>query len=227
MNEIVKTGTCERGDDLVSFLYGEISEPEAQDFETHLQLCRECSTEIASFREVRESVNLWKQEVLGGFVSPRVFAQRKKSALAAFQEFFALSPFWLKGAVGFAAVLFLAMVTSLAVSYKQPQNIPTVATTGKEFSQEDLKRAVATALEEQRAKSVVDTNIPHNQERISQTTTEPLKNRETKSVNKATQWVRRSLSKSEREQLAADLRLTSAADEENLNLLGERINQEY
>src|SRR5436190_15689914 len=113
MNEIVKTGTCERGEDLVSFLYGEISQPEAQDFETHLQLCRECSTEIASFRDVRESVNRWKQEALGGFVSPRVFAQRKKSAFAAFQEFFALSPFWLKGAVGFAAVLFLAMVTSL------------------------------------------------------------------------------------------------------------------
>jgi len=227
MKETVKTVTCERGDDLVSFLYGEIGEREAQDFESHLQLCRECRTELASFGQVRESVNLWKRETLGSFVSPQVFASTKKrSALAAFQEFFQLSPLWLKGAVAFATVLFLVMLTSLVLNYKQPETLPTMATSDKQFSQEDLKRAVATALKEQEAKTVTANEDPQKQERTIQAS-EFVKNRETKPINKSTQWGRRSLSKSEREQLAADLRLTSAGDEENLNLLGERINQEY
>jgi anti-sigma factor RsiW len=227
MKETVKTVTCERVNDLVSFLYGEISEREAQDFESHLQLCSECRTELASFGDVRQSVNLWKKEALGSFVSPQVIAPTKKrSAVAAFHEFFHLSPLWLKIAVGFATVLFLVMLTSLVVSYKQPENIPTMATSDKQFSQEDLKRAVATALKEQEAKTVAANGGPQKQERTIQAT-EFVKNREIKPVNKSTQWGRRSLSKSERDQLAADLRLTSAGDDESLNLLGERINQEY
>src|SRR4051812_11918215 len=102
MKETVNTASCERAHDLVSFLFGEIREREAQDFEIHLQDCRQCRTELASFGEVRESVSRWKQEALSGFVSPQAFApMRRKSAVAAFREFFNLSPLWLKGAVGF------------------------------------------------------------------------------------------------------------------------------
>ena len=53
--------------------------------------------------------------------------------------------------------------------------------------------------------------------------------RVSKQVTKSAEWakVRRPLSKSEREQLAADLRLLSGKDEDTLNLLGDRINQEF
>src|SRR4030095_5112531 len=110
MNEMMKTPACERGNDLIAFLYGEANEQEAQDFEKHLGMCRDCRSEMASFGYIRESIGVWKEEGMAGFVSPQVVAPvRQKSALAALREFFNLSPLWMKGAIGFAGVLFCVM----------------------------------------------------------------------------------------------------------------------
>ena len=98
-----KTSTCERGDDLISFLYGEANEREATQFEEHLQVCLHCRNEMSSFGQIRESIGTWKETALNAFVTPQFIAPvRQKSALAALKSFFDLSPLWMKGAIGFA-----------------------------------------------------------------------------------------------------------------------------
>ena len=85
MKSITINPTCGRENDLISFLYGEAGENEAPDFEKHLQHCKVCKSEIASFEQLRESIGAWKQEALNGFAPLRRPSQlevsRKKSAL--------------------------------------------------------------------------------------------------------------------------------------------------
>src|SRR4030095_12822362 len=91
---------CGRENDLISFLYGELSAEESQTFNQHVRSCHSCKTELASFQDVREAVVAWRNESLGVVPMPvatrSVGEQRTPSALAAFREFFNLSPLWLK-----------------------------------------------------------------------------------------------------------------------------------
>ena len=111
---------CARADDLVDYLYGEASQPEAKDFEAHAKHCDSCRTELAAFGQVRGSIREWRQLVLG---SPALEASavsfskrssvtpsRRRSALAALREFFALSPVWMRAATALASVSICALV---------------------------------------------------------------------------------------------------------------------
>src|SRR3954464_7946932 len=108
MNE---NSTCDRADHLVSVLYGEASDRQKRDFESHLKQCSSCRAEFATFAQVRESIGEWRDEALLGFVSSQAAPAPpvRKSALAALRQFFELSPLWMKGAVGFAAVVFCVL----------------------------------------------------------------------------------------------------------------------
>jgi anti-sigma factor RsiW len=226
MNETVKTGSCERRNDLVSFLYGEAEEHEARDFERHLQSCRECQTESKSFGFVRESIAGWKDEALAGFVSPQIVTPvRQKSALAALREFFDLSPLWLKGAVGFAAMLLCVLAVALVMAKRQPEPVPTVAQQNDaKYTEQQLQDSIQKALHEQQQK-IAMVSTPDPEKEVDEVKT--IKPKESRPINRSTQWGRRSLSKSEREQLATDLRLLSTNDDDDLSLIGERINQEF
>jgi len=228
MSEIMQTPCCERAEDLLSILYGEATEVEVQDFEGHLKFCRECADELTSFSQIRESIGAWKQEALTNFVTPQVAApMRQKSALAALREFFNLSPLWMKGAVGFAAVIFCALVI-VVLARSGSQTAPVVAETDvRKYSEKEMQQSVAKALKEQEARFMATMTVPPNQQPKDREPDQP-KNRSVVTASKATQWAtHRSLSKSERQQLAADLRLLTTRDEDSLNLLGDRINQEF
>src|SRR6267142_1680237 len=108
MKEITSSNICERADDLVAFLYGELSEIDARRFERHLHQCAACETEFATFGQIRESIVAWRDASLGVLRSSEVAesavasplvdrsrVQAKPSALAALREFFNLSPMWL------------------------------------------------------------------------------------------------------------------------------------
>ncbi len=113
--------SCARAGELVAYLYGEANEAETIDFKTHLHACHSCRTELAAFGEVRESIGEWREQALHPMISHAMQAntateQRtirvlpKRSALAALREFFTLSPMWLRGATGFAALLLIALL---------------------------------------------------------------------------------------------------------------------
>ena len=48
-----KDQVCERADDLISFLYDELGEKDAREFNRHLQECARCETEFAAFGQIR------------------------------------------------------------------------------------------------------------------------------------------------------------------------------
>jgi len=217
MNEMDNSPSCERASDLIAFLYNEAAESEARDFKLHLQECSSCRNELASFGLVRESITAWRDEALSGFVSTALPTQaRSKSALAALRQFFDLSPLWLKAATGFAVLTFCALAV-LAFVRLQPK-APAVAVKDPNaiYSQEDVDRLVGEALAKQ-AVPAPKTPIP------AITVKAPKPKRVAASSQMARS--RRPLTRAERDQLAADLRLLSTQDEARLNLLGDRINQ--
>ncbi len=226
-NEVTNTSLCGRGNDLVSFLYGEANDNEAREFERHLQECSGCKSEVASFGQLRSSIGDWKEEALSVFVSPHVTTPiRTKSAVAALREFFDLSPLWMKGAVGFAMVLLCVMLGLMVFRSSGEKNSVDIAERGK-FTQNQVDQMVKKALEDQAAQVVATKQT--GQPKIDVAPVVPPRKKKISTGNSGTpQTARRhSLSKSEREQLAADLRLFSTRDDENLNLLGDKINQEF
>jgi hypothetical protein len=221
-----KTFTCERGDDLISFLYGEATEHEATEFEKHLRICPHCQSEINSFSKVRDSIGIWKETTLGGFVAPQVFATaRNKSALGAIKSFFDLSPVWLKGAIGFATVVF-CLLLGLTLRRTGNEAVQQTATSGPIYTQQQLNEKVAEALKNQAAQFATTTSRETQNVAAAGNAPRPRQNKQTP---KSVEWarVRRPLSRSERQQLASDLRLLSSKEEDTLNLLGDRINQEF
>lgn len=222
--------SCEREPDLISFIYNEASESETRDFELHLKECARCRAEIASFGLVRQSITEWRDEALAGFVAtPLPAAIEKRSAIAALRQFFDLSPLWLKGATAFAAVTFCVLVV-LALTSRTEQSVVKIDPVKPEamYSQAEVDRIVKEALARSESvetpieeKKPINPVNPVNPVNIA-TSTKPKRvvvkqNTDVKS--------RRPLTRAEREQLAADLRLLSIDDEPGLSLLGDLINQ--
>lgn len=232
MEERINSRICERGDDLIAFLYHETSEREAQDFERHLAKCSECERELAAFREIRDGVAAWRQESLGILPvrayessSPEFRRFDKPSALVAIRQFLELSPLWLKGAVAFAAVLFCAAAVLMVASLgEKPES--TVVRDGRVYSDQELKAKVEegiqarlreldaqrrnTAMEESQRPPVI---VQNEKPRLREAAGYKAKTR------------RAPLTRSEREQLAADLRLISPKDDSDLDLLVEELNR--
>ena len=226
---------CRREDDLIGFLYGELNEIEAISYKRHLQECSACNTELAAFGAVRESVVAWRNESLGRIGLPTQLAdssstaaaRAKPSAVAALREFFNLSPLWMKGAVAFAAILFCVLAgLALARLRNKPPSPVVVTPVANTNSSQELNAQVEKRVQEE-LKRIKNSNeefarSPVNARDSSQKT--PGKRIANRSSEVALSPSRRPLSKTEREQLAADLRLVSANDSD-LDLLDDRINQ--
>ena len=214
-----ETPDCERAADLIAFLYNEADERERRDFQLHLNECSTCREEAASFGVVRESIIEWRDEALAGFVSQPVTTNAsRKSALAALRQFFDLSPLWLKGATAFAVVAF-CVLAAIAAMKLQGNNIPVPSSpSGIVYTQDDVNRIVKEALAQQK-----NTVVDSQQTVAIVESPKPKKSRRSAPSQSANS--RRPLSRAEREQLAADLRLLSTDDDENLQLLEDRINQ--
>src|SRR5712691_5832844 len=156
----VDAPSCGHENDLVSFLYGELSDSEKKLFESHMHACRLCQVQTTEFNSIRESVAAWRNESLGRAAltvseTSRLANQPRSSALAAFRAFFDLSPFWMKGAFGFAAILF-CILTVLAVA--RLRNAPEVTATNansQAYSQQELKALVEKGVQDELARRQV------------------------------------------------------------------------
>jgi hypothetical protein len=230
----VDTRSCGQEGELIAFLYGELNEVEARAFQRHLHDCAVCDEELATFKGVHESVVAWRNESLGGLMDPArsvsSLGHRQPSALAALREFFNLSPLWMKVAVAFASLLFF-LFAGLAIVRLRDTPVPIVAAPDtKAYSEEQLSALVAERVQQEltRVKNsavelavspiIVESGPGRPQQRL-------VKRDSAVAGNVPVQKLRRPLSKTEREQLAADLRLTSAKNDSEFDLLGDRINQ--
>ena len=223
MKERNNSPDCERAPDLMAFLYEEASEAEARDFQLHLQKCGSCRAEAASFGVVRESIMAWRDEALSGFVSSPVLKKPgAKSALAALRQFFDLSPLWLKGATALAAVTF-CVLAGLAIVKRENNHVSsTQVNQGTVYTQQDVDRIVKEELAKQ--KKTEPSPVETASDSALAVKSPKLKGSRTATPNQIAKS-RRPLSRAEREQLAAELRLLTTDDAATLNLLGDRINQ--
>jgi len=231
----VNVPNCGRENDLIAFLYGELNDVEAQTFQRHVRDCASCNAELAAFRDVRESVVTWRNESLGIISSPitesamaRV-GHQKPSALAAVREFFNLAPLWMKGAVAFASVLFCLFAGLAIARLRDKPPLVTVTNPSSAYSEQQLNALVAQLQEElQRLKNSSEegSTAPDVINAADRTPRQRVAKRgNSVAFNVPSQKARRPLSKTEREQLAADLRLISAKNDSELDLLDDRINQ--
>lgn len=216
MKETMNSPSCERAPDLVAFLYHEMDERETREFQLHLQQCTHCREDAASLSAVRESITAWRDEALAGFVSTPV-TKTRKSAIAALRQFFDLSPLWLKGVAAFAMVAFCVLAVIAVVKF-QTNKAPSTNAQAK-YTEPDVNQKIKEALAKQtNAIKPAETGVE------TATVVEPSKPKKARVPTQLAKS-RRPLSKAEREQLAADLRLLSTSDEGSLLLLGDRINQ--
>ena len=222
---------CHRAEDLVAYLYNEASETDGQDFAEHAEECDACRSELAVFRQVHESILLWRNEALGTFSPVSEAAdlaratssvklvphERKLSALQALREFFSVSPLWLRGATAFAALLLCALaLVVISRSSRRPAQVANndeKVYTKTQF-EAAVDKAVNAKLKESQATAPPASNVaievkPSKQQSISR--------RELARNNSPSRAQRvRALTRAEREQLAADLLLIPGRDEADL-----------
>jgi len=230
---------CGRENDLIGFLYGELDQVEALSFQRHLNDCAACTTGLSDFGAVRQSVVAWRNESLAGISLPAQradsiparAAQTRASAVAALREFFSLSPLWMKAATAFAAILF-CLFAGLALARLRDKPQPLIATSPASSAPAQSADEF-NALVERRVKEELSRIKDSNDSPATPTTaqnSEPGSNGERivrrNNVETALRHsAQRPLSRTEREQLAADLRLVSAKSEADLSLLDDTLNQ--
>lgn len=241
MAERASAPGCARANDLVALLYDEINEDEARDFELHLQNCSECKLEFLGFRQLRQSIVAWRDDSLSVIPTSVVgrnslsvsaglgpVSQKNRSAVFAVQQFFALSPLWMKSAVAFASVLF-CIVASLAVFHLLEKSPPALVASERLYTEGELKAKIAEGIQSLAQPDVRNgggspaPNVVRigRQQEGNRRPVRPFG----VPVFDSPRALRRPLTKSEREQLAADLRLTSPDDEEGLDLLDDRLSK--
>lgn len=228
---------CHRAEDLVTYLYGEASEVDSRDFADHLQQCDACRVEFGVFQQVHDSILVWRNEALGSTFSPAAVVsetavdsvqfgrhKRKLSAFEALREFFSVSPLWLRAATACAALLLCVLgVLAISRTWKKPVQL---ANDDKEpkYTQQQLEKAVQKQVDEKLAQLNVSRTLPQ----VEVPTPDKSANGGTRvAVNRVQPKTRgaRGLSRQEREQLAADLRLIPRDDDELPFVLSDEPNQ--
>jgi anti-sigma factor RsiW len=234
MKEEVNALQCGHENELIAFLYGELDDIEMRSFRSHLHDCAACKSEFASFTNIRESVVAWRNESLGASSTATVSAapaadSRRPSALAALREFFDLSPLWLKGAVAFASLLFCLFAVLAAARLREVPSAPQVSIPDNNPRSEQQFRALVEQRVKEELQRIKDSETTQKAAVAANNLPGPILNQKTGNrrvqlaANVPTQNARRPLSKVERKQLAADLRLVAGSNDGDLNLLDDRM----
>lgn len=238
MKEINERPICHRAEDLVTYLYNEANEAETRDFANHAQACDACRAELAVFTQVHQSILLWRNDALGAAFStaalpaPATTATRTNftqsvepdnglSALSALRRVFSVSPQWLRAATAFAALVFCVLaVLAISRSWNKPGQQANSRPKSDAYTKEQFDAAVAHEVKRQ-IDELKSKNSPASPDKTNE------KNRLTQIAGNRTQpKVRpRGLTRQEREQLAADLRLIPRDDDDLPFVFSEEPNQ--
>ena len=166
--ETVAPRGCDRGEELVAYLYGEATKEQAALFGRHLEACAACGRELAAFGNVREGLAAWRAEALGTVPSlnieealapaarPLHAEPRGRSASAALREFFSLSPLWLR-AGAFAATLALCALIVLTLTRTEKvirERVEVQVQSG--YTEEQVNAIVAQKVSEAKAQLVAE-----------------------------------------------------------------------
>jgi hypothetical protein len=118
---------CERHDELLDYLYEEMSGQQAAAYVRHLDECATCTTELQSLRRLRTDLRAW--DVVS---APALEIVIPRSPWQALKECFTLFPLWGRGALALsaaAATLLMAFgAFSLMRGITTQPNAPAIAT---------------------------------------------------------------------------------------------------
>jgi hypothetical protein len=226
---------CHRAEDLVTYLYGEASEAEAKDFANHVQSCDACRAEFAVFQQVHDSILEWRSEALGAIsfahdstaaamqantalTATSVGSKKRLSAIAAVREFFNVSPLWLRCAAALASILFCVLVVLAAARlWQKPSQVVRNGNDDRVYTPEQFKQEVAKQVDEKvaaikKSQAPTPTTSMANNNPAER---KPARQRSLTGSQLATLPQTR-LTRKEREQLAADLRLVPGPDDDDL-----------
>ncbi|MBI4852859.1 MAG: zf-HC2 domain-containing protein [Acidobacteria bacterium] len=114
---------CQRKEDLVTYLYGELTPSEEKNFKEHLNICSSCKKEASEFGMLRENLQTWQVEETPRVVLDLPTTQRPRSLKEILQELGSILPAWFKYGTGFAAAcaasLLLLAVFNTQIRYDQ------------------------------------------------------------------------------------------------------------
>jgi hypothetical protein len=232
MRNMSERPICHRAEDLVTYLYGEATEAEAKDFAGHVKSCDACRSEFAVFQQVHDSILEWRSEALGAvsFAHDSTAAamqantalparsagsEKRLSAIAAIREFFTVSPLWLRGAAAFASILFCVLVVLAAARlWQRPSQVAKSGSNEKLYTQQQFDDAVAQQVNDKVA-TIRDSQTSAPPTSVADNNTGQRKPARQRSST-GSQLARTHLTRREREQLAADLRLVPGPDDDDL-----------
>lgn len=110
---------CNRKEDLITYLYGEMPSAEEREFHKHLEQCRSCQTEEREFRAVRADLQSWQL----GEVPHTVIEFERAPAKARNRtlkdiliELADAVPFWFRYGAAFATASTLILVAMAALN---------------------------------------------------------------------------------------------------------------
>ncbi len=124
-----QTGKCERHEDLLDYLYEEMSSQQAATFAQHLGACPTCATELQGLQRLRTDLRAWD------FVAaPSLEIVIPRSPWQALKECFQLFPLWGRGAFALSAAAATLLMAFGAFSLMRgatapPANIVAVPST--------------------------------------------------------------------------------------------------
>ncbi|HEV2667346.1 MAG TPA: zf-HC2 domain-containing protein [Blastocatellia bacterium] len=148
---------CGRKEDLVTYLYDEANATERASFESHLDYCDACRSEMTTFGRVRRDLDAWQ---LGQLARPEIVLRRSRIDLL--RELIGLFPAWVRGAalIGAAAAMLLVSLSMAGtrISLKDGDFSVNFGRTGNStspapaVSSEEIGRIVQNAVAEEREK---------------------------------------------------------------------------
>ncbi|MEO6390987.1 MAG: hypothetical protein ABIP75_03990 [Pyrinomonadaceae bacterium] len=135
--------SCGRAEALVTYVYGELPEPEAVAFRTHAVNCAQCSAELVEFGGIHRSMVDWRDATLGRLAMPAIapevwmpapVVESIEPARPTFLESifgrFAGSPLWAQAGLVTAALA----VAVLGIAYWTSNSSPAGFTVAQTFA---------------------------------------------------------------------------------------------
>jgi hypothetical protein len=120
--------SCSFSEQIVSYIYDEMGEPEKSAFVNHSSKCVACSEELSAFGKVHSEIVDWKREEFVPLQTPEVripyltvALEAKKPLFAGIYEFFSFSQIWMKTATAFATMVIISGI-AFFVFKSEPKN---------------------------------------------------------------------------------------------------------
>ena len=107
---------CEFTNEIVSYIYDEISVAERVTFEKHLANCRECTNEFADISHARLGVYEWQREEFAGLRTPEIVIPYRVNVEEVSSGWFEEVRAWLS-LVNIPAAVAAALIVSLGVGF--------------------------------------------------------------------------------------------------------------